>query len=134
MTIKSPIYTLQTHDIRVSIRPSYMPQYSTPERSHFVFSYNVLIENNSPVKVQLLSRRWYVVDALGENQYVEGAGVVGKQPTLSPGKTFEYVSGAKLSSDIGKMYGQYLMQRTADGSRFWIDIPEFPLVVSDRWQ
>lgn len=134
MPVKSPIYTLQTHDIRVSIRPNYMPQYSTPERSHFVFSYNVLIENNSPVKVQLLSRRWYVVDALGENQYVEGAGVIGKQPTLPPGETFEYVSGAKLSSDIGKMYGQYLMQRPENGRRFWIDIPEFPLVVSDRWQ
>lgn len=134
MSIKSPIFTRQTHDVRVSVRPSYLPQYSTPERGHFVFSYTILIENHSPARIQLLNRQWHVIDALGENQFVEGPGVIGQQPILLPKERFEYVSGIKLKSDIGKMYGQYQMIRLADGHRFWVDIPEFPLIIPERWQ
>ncbi|MGF1534374.1 MAG: Co2+/Mg2+ efflux protein ApaG [Bernardetiaceae bacterium] len=134
MTIKHPIFSQLTHDVRVSVRPAFLPEYSTPERRHFVFSYSVLIENLSPARIQLLSRRWYVVDIFGDNQTVEGKGVVGKQPILAPGEKFEYVSGTKLQSEFGKMYGSYQMQRLADGHCFWVDIPEFPLLLPDRCQ
>ncbi len=132
-SLSTPFVSI-TQGIRVSVLPQFLPKYSTPARQHFVFSYQVLLENESDVTVKLLKRRWHVIDGLGENQFVEGAGVVGEQPILPPRSSHDYVSGVQLQSQIGKMYGTYIMQRLSDEVRFSVEIPEFTLITPDRVQ
>ncbi|MEM6299358.1 MAG: Co2+/Mg2+ efflux protein ApaG [Bacteroidota bacterium] len=134
MSLLSTPFVSITQGIRVSVFPKFLPEYSTPAKQHFVFSYQVLLENQSDAAVKLLKRRWHVIDGLGENQFVEGAGVVGEQPVLAPQGAFDYTSGVQLQSQMGKMYGNYIMQRLSDEVRFSIKIPEFILVTPDRMQ
>src|SRR5690606_24850920 len=93
---------------------------------HFVWAYNVRISNNSSESVQLLSRHWRITDALGRTQEVRGPGVVGEQPHIAPGRSFEYASGAPLPTPSGMMVGSYELQ-TDDGRRFEVAIPAFSL-------
>lgn len=115
-----------TRQITVSVRPAYLPDQSAPDSNHFFWAYSVLIENGSLETVQLRARYWRIIDANGRTMEVKGAGVVGQQPILRPGETFEYKSGTPLETPSGMMLGAYQMQ-TADGQAFQIDIPLFPL-------
>jgi ApaG protein len=121
-----------TNGVRVSVQTQYMPRYSYPERSIFYFSYKIKIENNSHYTVQLLRRHWFIFDSDNSIKQVEGEGVVGEQPVLKPGDYHEYVSGSHLSTEIGKMWGTYLMVREADGEKFLVKIPSFTLIASYR--
>ncbi len=123
---QSAMYEATTRDIRVTVRPIYLPDQSEPDEGHYVWAYQVRIENNGGQEVQLLNRYWRIVDSLGRVQEVRGAGVVGEQPVLKPGEAFEYTSGTPLSTPSGIMGGTYEME--ADGvGRFDIAIPTFSL-------
>ena len=119
-------YTQTTRGIRVSVRPFYLDDQSDPEANHFVWAYRVKIENRGQEAVQLLRRTWHITDAHGRKQEVRGAGVVGKQPLLKPGESFEYTSGVPLPTPSGFMTGTYGMVG-ANGETFDIAIPTFSL-------
>lgn len=120
------MYSETTHAIRVSVRPQFLDDQSSPAENHYVWAYTVQIENTGGEVVQLRARHWHITDALGRVQEVRGAGVVGEQPVLSPGQSFEYTSGTPLSTSSGIMVGSYQMERS-DGSRFDVRIPAFSL-------
>jgi ApaG protein len=101
--------TAVTQGIRIDVRCTYLPDQSRPLSKRYVFAYTVRIRNEAVVSVQLLSRRWVITDAKGKVQEVRGAGVVGEQPILHPGQTFEYSSSALIETSLGEMRGSYRM-------------------------
>lgn len=117
-----------TNGVSVSVETFYQAAQSNPVNSEYLFAYRITIENLSAVPVQLLSRHWYIVDSNGSNREVEGEGVVGEQPIIEPGESYQYVSAANLRSEIGKMYGTYNMVSMYDKKSFTVNIPEFQLV------
>ena len=117
-----------TQGVKVSVETTYQPEYSSPGQMHFVFTYQITIENNSSFTVHLLRRHWYIHDASTQPKEVVGEGVVGQQPVLEPGQKHTYVSGCNLKSGIGKMYGTFLMERVMDGRKFKVNIPTFTMV------
>jgi len=120
------MYRQVTRNIAVSVRPVYLEDQSSPSDNQYVWAYHVRIENGGEERVQLISRYWRITDAAGRVQEVRGPGVVGKQPTLDPGDSFEYSSGTPLGSPSGIMVGTYEME-TAKGVRFSAAIPAFSL-------
>ena len=120
------MYEKMTRDIQVSVRPFYLEDQSAPDEDHFVWAYKVNIANRGDETVQLLARHWRITDKHGRLQEVDGPGVVGEQPVLKPGESFEYTSGCPLGTPSGIMVGSYDMT-TSDGERFSIDIPAFSL-------
>ncbi len=122
----NPMYTTTTRNVTVTVVPTYLAHESSPERSRYVFAYHVRIENGSQDTLQLLTRHWIITDAAGRRQEVRGDGVIGQQPVLKPGESFEYTSGTPLDTSSGIMAGTYAMQRT-DGSMFDVDVPAFSL-------
>jgi ApaG protein len=125
--------TLITHDVRVSVEAFYQPKHSKPSKDYFVFAYRITIENLSQHTVQLISREWQIVDATGERREVKGEGVIGKQPTLEPGESFQYVSWCELTTDMGYMKGQYLFIDYHFESYFDVHIPAFTLAAPYRY-
>ncbi len=124
--------TRVTHGIKISVESQYQEVYSRPEQRQYFFSYRIRIENNSDYTVQLLRRHWYIFDAAGTGQEVEGEGVVGQQPVLKPGDFYEYESACNLNSEIGSMHGTYLFVREADGGNVEVQIPRFELIATYR--
>jgi ApaG protein len=120
------MYTRMTRSIEVSINPVYLDDQSEPDDDHFVWAYQVRIENKGAETVQLLNRYWRITDALGRTQEVRGAGVVGERPVLDPGQSYEYTSGTPLSTPSGIMDGSYQME-TPGGETFDVVIPPFSL-------
>jgi ApaG protein len=106
--------------------PSYLEAKSSPSTSQYFWAYRVIIENQGRETVQLLSRHWMITNARGEFTEVKGPGVVGEQPILKPGESYEYTSGAPLSTTSGMMGGAYQME-SESGERFDIEIPTFSL-------
>lgn len=119
-------YLAVTRGVKVEVTPRFLPDQSDPSRARYAWAYTVRIENGGPLALQLVSRRWIITDALNRVEEVEGAGVVGEQPTLGPGEAFEYTSGCPLSTPSGMMRGAYRML-TASGDSFEAEIPEFSL-------
>jgi ApaG protein len=119
-------YTATTRQIRVSVRPVYLDDRSAPDDSHFVWSYQVTIENLGQETVQLRSRHWRITDARGELHEVRGPGVIGEQPVLEPGDVYDYTSGTPLATPSGIMTGTYQMENER-GEMFNIEIPAFSL-------
>ncbi len=115
-----------TDGIRISIRPAYWPERSSPEASQFAFMYTVEIANLGAEAATLRSRHWLITDANGLVEEVRGEGVVGKQPKLAPGEKFEYTSWAMLRTPFGTMRGSYFMVRDS-GQSFEARIDEFAL-------
>lgn len=120
------MYDLTTRGIHVQVEPFYLEDQSTPEKGHFVWAYRVKIENRGSEKVQLVNRYWKITDAQGRVKEVRGPGVVGEQPVLEPGDSFEYTSGTPLSTPSGIMVGSYEMI-TDRGDSFPVGIPAFSL-------
>lgn len=118
-----------TKGVKVTVETEYQQDYSNPVHKHYVFTYQITIENLSDHTVQLLSRHWDIVDITFARREVEGEGVVGKQPILEPGQTHKYVSGCNIQSGYGKMSGFYTMQRQFDGKLFQVNIPAFDMIV-----
>jgi len=119
-------YAATTRQICVTVQPTYLDDKSAPDDGHFVWAYEVKIENKGAETVQLLSRHWRIVDARGEIHEVRGAGVIGEQPILEPGDQFHYTSGTPLTTPSGIMSGTYQMENER-GERFDIAIPAFSL-------
>jgi ApaG protein len=120
-------YSRTTRDVLVSVRSFYLADQSQPEESHYVWAYRVKIENQGAEPVQLLRRTWQITDARGRTQHVHGAGVVGEQPLLEPGESFEYTSGTPLDTPSGFMVGVYHMVVPSSGENFDVAIPAFSL-------
>src|ERR1700731_512047 len=121
-----PPYMAITRGIMVSVEPTYLDAESSPGNSHYLWAYRVIIKNQGRETVQLLSRHWMITNARGELTEVKGPGVVGQQPVLKPGESFEYTSGAPLNTPSGMMGGAYQME-TESGEHFDIEIPTFSL-------
>jgi ApaG protein len=120
------MYSQTTRSILVTVRPVYLEDQSSPEEAHYVWAYQVHIENQGAETVQLRNRYWRITDALGRIHEVRGAGVVGEQPVLRPGECFEYTSGTPLPTPTGFMVGAYQME-TATGEQFDVAVPAFSL-------
>jgi ApaG protein len=120
------MYQERTRSIQISVEPFYLDDQSAPDQNRFVFGYRVQIENQGGEVVQLISRHWRITDSLGRTMEVRGAGVVGKQPVLQPGDSFEYTSGTPLATSSGIMVGSYSMMTTG-GEQFEVAIPAFSL-------
>jgi ApaG protein len=120
------MYSEVTRAISVSVDPFYIEEQSAPAENRWVFGYKVVIENQGSAPVQLMSRHWRIMDALGRMIEVKGDGVVGEQPLLEPGGSFEYTSGTPLPTPSGIMTGSYQMLG-ADGLWFDVGIPAFSL-------
>ena len=120
------MYESVTRNIHVLVRPKYLQSQSRPEDDHFVWAYTITIANKGVEIVTLRSRHWKITDDRGKLQEVRGDGVVGEQPTLAPGESFEYTSGVPLTTPSGFMVGTYQME-TSSGERFDVDIPAFSL-------
>jgi ApaG protein len=124
--MKPEPYRETTRAITVTVRPSFLDEQSRPEDNYFVWAYEVTILNGGPETVTLKTRYWKIMNANGQVQEVRGAGVVGEQPTLTPGQRFEYTSGCPLSTASGFMSGSYQLE-TANGEAFNVVIPAFSL-------
>lgn len=120
------LYTQTTAGVTVSVIPAYLDDESSPEKNIYVWAYKVRIENHSDQILQLRSRHWKITDAYGRSQEVQGPGVVGEQPVLKPGDSFEYTSGTPLPTPNGIMVGTYTMEQQ-DGSKINVAIPAFSL-------
>jgi len=116
------------YEIAVTTAPQYLEDQSDPEAGRYVFAYTITIRNTGSIAAQLISRHWIITDANEEVQEVRGLGVVGHQPLLQPGESFEYTSGASLNTPVGTMRGSYQMT-AEDGTQFEADIPEFALAI-----
>ncbi len=119
-------YQAITRDIRVVVEPIYLEEQSEPDDNRYVWAYTIQIENHGQDTVQLRTRYWRITDSTGNTQEVRGVGVVGEQPVLQPGESFEYTSGAPLGTPTGFMSGFYQMQNE-DGEMFNVEIPTFSL-------
>jgi ApaG protein len=120
------MYRALTRKIEVTVTPRYVSERSSPSSGYFFWAYTIDIINRGPETVQLKTRHWRITDALGRLQEVKGPGVVGEEPTLKPGESFEYTSGVPLPTPSGFMAGSYGMV-TAAGEAFDIEVPAFSL-------
>jgi len=118
--------------VQISVETFYQADYSNPVNHEFMFAYRITIENQNPFSVQLLQRHWYIYDSTGEVREVQGDGVVGVQPVLNAGQTFQYVSGCNLNSEIGKMKGFYVMENLHTKQSFKVKIPPFIMIVPSK--
>lgn len=116
------------YEITVSSRVDYLPEQSDEAAGRYVFAYTNTITNTGTIAAQLISRHWIITDAEGQVQEVRGLGVVGEQPLLKPGESYEYTSGSAIPTPVGTMKGSYQMV-AEDGTRFEAPIPEFVLSV-----
>jgi ApaG protein len=116
------------YEITVTTRTQFVPDQSDDAASRFVFAYTIIIRNTGSMPAQLISRHWIISNSQGEKQEVRGLGVIGSQPLLKPGESFEYTSGTAITTAVGTMRGSYQMV-AEDGTQFEADIPEFTLAV-----
>ena len=114
--------------IEVSAKAFYVEDQSDPEKNHYVFGYRIKVTNTGQVAARLVSRHWLITDSNRRVEEVRGLGVIGQQPTIEPGESFEYTSGCPLATPVGTMKGEYQMV-AADGTKFDAPIPEFTLSV-----
>jgi ApaG protein len=116
------------YEIAVSAATQYIAEQSDEAAGRFVFAYTITLRNTGSVTSQLISRHWIITDAQGLVQEVRGLGVVGAQPVLRPGESYEYTSGASIATPVGTMHGSYQMV-AEDGHRYDAPIPKFTLAV-----
>jgi ApaG protein len=119
-------HSTTTRDVTVRVSVSFLAEQSEPGKGRWFWAYHVRIENEGRAAVQLISREWTIVDGRGGQHEVMGEGVVGEQPVIEPGASFDYVSGCPLNTPTGFMEGRYHMVG-ADGRSFAVTIPRFPL-------
>lgn len=116
------------YEIKVATTANFLPDQSDEGAERYVFAYTITITNTGTVAAQLVSRHWVIADAANQTQEVRGLGVVGEQPLLQPGESFEYTSGTSLATPVGTMRGSYQMV-AEDGTHFDAMVPEFALTV-----
>lgn len=121
-----------TDSISVNVEPRYEAKHSSPVNHEYLFSYSIKITNEGDTAVQLLSRHWFIFDSNGQYSEVKGEGVVGEQPIILPNQTHSYQSFCTLKTDIGLMWGTYLMKVVDTGKLFEVAIPEFQMITPMR--
>ncbi|MFT5778786.1 MAG: ApaG protein [Crocinitomicaceae bacterium] len=119
--------TLITSGIQISVKANFRRDLSEVIESQYFFNYRIEIQNTNSYDVQLLSRDWYIFDSLNQARYVNGPGVIGEQPILRSGETYNYTSGCDLQSEIGMMKGFYTLKNLVDGELFEVFVPTFKL-------
>ena len=119
---------MATYEMSVNVVTKYILEQSDPDNDNFVFAYTITIKNTGTIAAQVISRRWLITDAKNQTEEVKGLGVVGHQPFLPPGQSFEYTSGSALKTPQGSMKGEYFCV-AEDGHRFEVEIPEFVLTL-----
>lgn len=119
-----------TNNVQVDVKTEYIAEQSKPEENQYVYSYTINLTNLGDTTAQLISRHWFISDANENIQEVQGLGVVGEQPTLSPGESYSYTSGVVMETKTGMMTGSYTMETTS-GESFEANIPPFALVQHD---
>jgi len=124
--------TFLTDNIIVSVKPLYEDQHSAPANGSYVFSYTIEVKNQSDLTVQLLSRHWYIFDSDSSHSEIKGEGVIGEQPIILSGQSHGYQSFCNLKTDMGMMWGSYLMKEIETGRLFEVAIPEFQLITPMR--
>jgi ApaG protein len=117
---------MSKYQFRVEVAPSYLPEQSSPQQGLYVFSYTITITNVGQISAQLIARTWNVNDAHGHTERIKGLGVIGQQPLLKPGQSFEYTSGTRLRTPTGTMHGSFFCV-AEDGEKFDTDVPMFVL-------
>ena len=115
--------------VEVSVETFYQQDYSNPMQSEYMFAYRIAIENHNSFPVKLHRRHWHIFDSNGTYREVEGEGVVGVQPVLSPGEKYQYVSGCNLRTEMGRMHGTYQMENLNSKQLFEVNIPPFEMFV-----
>ncbi|HET6722883.1 MAG TPA: Co2+/Mg2+ efflux protein ApaG [Chitinophagaceae bacterium] len=115
--------------VEVSVETFFQQDYSNPMQSEYMFAYRIAIENHNSFPVKLHRRHWHIFDSNGTYREVEGEGVVGVQPVLSPGEKYQYVSGCNLRTEMGKMHGTYQMENLNSKNFFDVNIPPFEMFV-----
>ena len=120
------MYRALTRDIEVTVEPYFLEEQSDPDDSRYVWGYRIVISNHSEIAVRLMTRYWHITDENGQVDEVSGPGVIGEQPLLNPGDTYEYSSGCPLDTPSGVMFGHYSME-AEDGETFNVAIPAFSL-------
>ena len=115
-----------TQGIRIQVVATYVPERSSPRDSHYFFAYEITIVNNGEMAAQLISRHWIITDGMGRVEHVQGPGVVGEQPRLEPGQSFQYTSFCPLPTPVGSMAGTFQMVRD-DGRTFDAEIAPYSL-------
>jgi ApaG protein len=113
--------------VKVSVETFYQSEYSNPINNEFMFAYKITIENSNDFPVKLLKRRWHIYDSNGSIREVEGEGVVGVQPVIASGASYQYVSSCNLRTEMGKMQGTYLLENQHNKKTFNVLIPAFLL-------
>jgi ApaG protein len=121
--------SLISEGVEVSVETFYQQDYSNPMQSEYMFAYRIAIENHNSFPVKLHRRHWYIFDSTGSTREVEGEGVVGVQPVLSPGEKYQYVSGCNLRTEMGRMHGTYQMENLNNKKIFEVNIPAFEMFV-----
>ena len=121
---------MSKYQFSCEVLPQYLPEQSVPDQGLYGFSYTVTVTNTGEVPAQLISRHWIISDANGHNEEVKGLGVVGQQPLLKPGESFQYTSGSRLRTASGTMHGSYFCV-AEDGERFDAAVSLFVLEAND---
>jgi ApaG protein len=119
--------SIVTEGVKISVEQFYQPDYSNPQQREFMFAYRVTIENFNSFPVQLLRRHWFIQDSSAEQREVEGEGVIGMQPIIAPQDQYQYISGCNLKSELGQMFGTYLMENVHTKVKFNVKIPVFQM-------
>ena len=126
-----PMEINDQYNIAVDVETSYLEEQSAPDMNRYVFAYTITIRNEGQLPAKLLTRHWIINDANGNTQEVHGEGVVGEQPYLKPGESFQYTSGTVIETPVGSMEGSYQML-SEDGTPFDADIPAFTLSLPNK--
>ena len=116
------------YELNIDVQTRYLPDQSDEQADRYVLAYTITIRNTGTIAAQLISRHWLITDGNHDVQEVRGLGVIGEQPKLDPGQSFQYTSGASIATPVGTMRGSYQMM-AADGTRFDAPIPEFTLSI-----
>jgi ApaG protein len=117
-----------TEGVSITVETFYQPTQSNPLNAEFLFAYRITIENLGAIPIKLLRRHWHITDSNGLFREVEGEGVVGQQPIIEPGTSYQYVSACNLRTEMGKMSGTYEMENLYNKRKFKVAIPEFQLI------
>lgn len=117
-----------TEGVSITVEVFYNEQQSNPLLSEYTFNYRISIDNFSTFPIKLLKRHWQIFDSNGTVREIEGDGVIGQQPVLEPGDSFQYVSGANIKTDMGRMVGKYQMENMLNKKLFSVPVPEFDLI------
>lgn len=124
--------TCTTQGIKITVIATFQKEHSNPQLKRFVFSYEVIIKNESDYTVQLIERHWHIYDSNGNHREVKGEGVIGKQPILKSGHSHSYTSWCPFNSDIGMMKGHFKMYRKENHELIEVKIPAFTMVADAK--